>query len=182
MVWPTNVKDWTEVVKNVLEVVGLLAGLWAIVRWRTERRDRSMDVFLRLEDQFNTDDLRKARVLLEDRYSQVSHLLERVSSKSEQSSNKELNDAEIATLAFLDSLLRFYLLLYAMRKTRQMTDDFLRPAYAYWLELSFKDDRKELRKYIDCWFPTLSQWLTSDQAEEADKRFFQPERVGKNRG
>src|ERR1700677_1334340 len=45
-------KDWSDVVKNVVESGAVLAGVFAIIKWVNERRDRATDVLLRLEGRF----------------------------------------------------------------------------------------------------------------------------------
>lgn len=79
---------------------------------------------------------------------------------------KTLPNAEAspaATLASLDKLLRFYVVMHGLRKARQVPDAALRTCYRYWLAHYFHPRRPVFRAYVDQFFPTLRNWLACEK-------------------
>src|SRR6266480_6029454 len=64
--------DWTklhevsEVVKNFAEALAIFGGVFALLKWLSERHDRSTDVLLELTTQFDQQECIQGRTLIDD--------------------------------------------------------------------------------------------------------------------
>jgi hypothetical protein len=161
---PNQAKDWSEVVKNVVESGAVLGALFAILKWVNQRQDRAGEVLLKLDDRFNAVDVVRGRSLIDDdeKYAKAVDSFKRAV-------------AERRVYADFDALGRFYIVLYGLRSAKQVPDQTLSVCFRYWLAHYFHRDRKEFRTYIDTFYPTLSRWLREDC--KAGCRFFRPDRL-----
>ena len=183
----TDWKTISEIVKNLAEVLGLAGGLWVVYTWRKERQDHSTEILFQLEDRFRTEDMRKARALIEDdqAYETLRKvLLEAVLPAASDQAGKpskprgESGSGKHPSLAQLDEVLSFYVLLFGVRQAQQVRDPALRACYRYWLAHYYSPQRRELQAYIDVYFPTLREWLREDARRPYPKRFFRPSDFG----
>ena len=85
----------------------------------------------------------------------IHFLLPQVSTTAESSPD--------TTLASLDKLLRFYVVMHGLRKARQVPDAALRTCYRYWLAHYFHPRRPAFRAYVNQFFPTLRKWLDCEK-------------------
>jgi NAD-dependent deacetylase len=140
---PKSWADW-------LMSVGLLGLLAAAVKYVSDRASRGTDVLLKLEDEFHKK-AEKGRGLIDfdERYATTKLAFARA-----RDGRGDLTD--------IDNLLRFYVVLYAVRRAHQVPDRSLSIAYRFWLSHYYWKDRKELREYINEEFPTLRRWLLAD--------------------
>jgi hypothetical protein len=161
-------KDISEIAKNLIAVLAIFAGFWAWHKWRTERYDRATDVLFELQKEFNSDQLRRGRALIEDddNYASFAPLLEDAIDRSLSERDRHSGAADLAAI---DELLRFYVFLFGIRMARQVPDDSLSVCFRFWLAHYHSEGRKEFKHYIESYFPTLKNWL------KTDRRFFRPE-------
>jgi hypothetical protein len=145
-------QQWSEIVKNVVETLAVLAGAFAIVQWVNARSDRSTDVLLSLEKEFKDPEVLAGRELVED---------------GDYGGNGRSKS--------LDAMLRFYVLLYGVHRARQVPEQSLSICFRYWLAHYFRRDRPGFRRYVDVHFPTLALWLRRDCKEGL--RFFRAHRL-----
>jgi len=148
--WANIARDWSP----ILECVTLLIGIAALVKRFWERNDRATDVLLKLEEQFNEHRVRKGRFIVEDinLYNTISESLTTPPQRSKMSKDHQ----------YLDDLLRFYVVVYAVRQAGQVPDRALSTCYRFWLSHYYRNDRAQLRSYINDFFPTLRDWLIED--------------------
>jgi hypothetical protein len=147
--------DWTD----VLSVSSWVIALYALYKLFRDRHIRATDVLLKLEERF--DACGDGRAQIEYAYENVQpHLKAGVRGN--------------AALTGIDDLLRFYIVIYAVRQARQVPDQSLSTCYRYWLAFYYRKDRSELRRYINDVYPTLKQWLLEDAARPARQSFFRP--------
>jgi hypothetical protein len=145
-------KEWSEIVKNVVESLAVVAGAFAIVQWVSGRRDRATDVLLRLEEEFKKQDVMGGRKMVEDT----------------DYDKQERSDS-------LDALLRFYVVLHGVSRASQVPEESLSICFRYWLAHYFRGDRPGFRGYVDRSYPTLSRWLRDDCRQGLP--FFRPHRL-----
>lgn len=134
-------KDVSEVLKNLAQVAAFAAAGSGIVKWIWERRDRSADMLLKLEERFDKPEVEKGRRLIE------SH-----------DRKTEFTEEEMSTL---DPLLRFYVILYNVHMAGQLGPT----PYRYWLSRAHPRNSEHnpvLRQYIDRYYTTLSKWLKTE--------------------
>jgi NAD-dependent deacetylase len=179
----TYLKDISEIAKNFVEALAVLAGAFALFKWLRERHDRAIDVMVALETRFSAPQLSAARLLIEDdnSYKKIAPILMRDVVAALDARQPRPTDEEYDAIGGLDDLLRFYLFLYGVRKAKQVPDSSLRASYRYWLTLYFHPARTAFRAYVDWFFPTLSAWLRDDERREKSpfrKRFFTPRQYG----
>lgn len=123
--------------------------LFALYKVLRDRHSRATDVLLKLEERF--DACGDGRAQIEYAYETVQpHLAAGVRGD--------------AALTGIDDLLRFYIVVYAVRQARQVPDRSLSTCYRYWLAFYYRHDRLELRRYINAVYPTLRNWLHEDIA------------------
>jgi NAD-dependent deacetylase len=181
--WLTQLKTVSDIAKNFIEVIAVLAGAFAIFKWLRERHDRAIDVMVALETRFSAPALMATRRLIEDdkSYQEIAPILMRDVLAALDARVAPPTHEEYDSLGSLDELLRFYLFLYGVRKARQVPDSSLKASYRYWLTFYFHPERTAFRAYVDWFFPTLSAWLREDERREKSifrKRFFTPEQYG----
>ena len=140
--------------KPILECIAFVVGAGALIKWFVERDDRATDVLLKLEEHFNEPQVRKGRQLVEDpqKYDSFAAAL-RATPQPEGLSD---------TYADLDELLRFYVVVFAVRQARQVPEQSLSTCYRFWLGHYYLNKRSDLRTYINSSFPTLRDWLLED--------------------
>ena len=145
-------KDWSETVKNVIAALAFLVAAFGVFKWLDERRNRSTDVLLMLEKEFQHEKVMLGRGMVErGDYTQTDISVE------------------------LDCLLRFYVILYGVLRAKQIPQISLSICFRYWLAHYFRSDRTGFRRYVDDNYPTLSQWLRQDCG--GGLAFFGPERL-----
>ncbi|HET9384035.1 MAG TPA: Ig-like domain-containing protein [Gemmatimonadales bacterium] len=140
---------WWTGVRNVLGFSTLAALLAGLIKWVVDRSNRATDVLLSLEEQFAGSAKGRKQLEYDDFYDQ-----KRASLLRGPASSGDLED--------IDKLLRFYVVLFAVRQARQVPDRSLRTAYRYWLAHYYRKDRAEFRQYVNEFFPTLRRWLHDD--------------------
>jgi hypothetical protein len=163
----------------ILECIAIVVAGFALFKWLRERSDRASDVLLSLEAEFEKK-CQPGRRLLENTslYRTVSPILDlavRNAKKAEKAkavvptdvdqpanSSKEIDAAGIAAQTDIDNLLRFYVVLLAVRQQRQVSDTSLAICYRYWLAHYYRKDRREFRCYVYRFFPHLRGWLRAD--------------------
>lgn len=137
-----TLKDLTEILKNLAQVAAFAAAGFGILKWVWERRDRSADMLLKLEERFDKPEIEKGRRLIE------AH-----------DGKTEFTEDEMNAL---DPLLRFYVILYNVHTAGQLGPT----PYRYWIGCAHKDagDRYNpvLRAYIDRYYTLLSGWLAKE--------------------
>lgn len=146
-------KEWSETVKNAIEGLALIAAAFGVCKWLDERRNRAADVLLSLDKEFKKNAILKGRQAVEDGDYTGGH------ARSDD----------------LDSLLRFYVVLYGILRARQAPELSLSICFRYWLAHYFRKDRIGFRDYVDRGYPTLSNWLQEDCCQELS--FFRPHRL-----
>ena len=157
-----ELSELADEIKPILEVIAFALGATAVFKWLQERSDRASDVLLSLEDQFEQK-CGKGRELVENDqlYDGLKQRLRTAASDHVRVSR--VRDASgLEQQTDLDNLLRFYVVLYAIRRQRQIQDRALSICYRFWLAHYYRKDRAELRAYIDALFPTLRNWLRAD--------------------
>jgi NAD-dependent deacetylase len=159
---PTGLESYShyaEQLKPILECLALIFAATAIVKWFAERNNRATDVLLKLEEQFETK-CKEGRSLLDWEYDKVKELLcDAVTSGNRRSGSTE--DA-LKKQSAIDDMLRFYVVLCSVRRAKQLPDASLSTSYRFWLAHYYRNDRVELRNYINEFFPTLRSWLLND--------------------
>lgn len=60
-----TLKDLGEILKNLAQVAAFAAAGFGILKWVWERRDRSADMLLKLEERFDKSEIDKGRRLIE---------------------------------------------------------------------------------------------------------------------
>jgi len=148
--WADIARDWSP----ILQCVAFLLGIFALYKWSRERNDRATDVLLKLEEHFNVERVRKGRFVVEDinQYNAVSESLISLPQRGDVSDDHQN----------LDDLLRFYVVLCAVRQAGQVPDRALSTCYRFWLSHYYLKNRTALRNYINGSFPTLRDWLIED--------------------
>jgi hypothetical protein len=139
---------WGTVIRWLPEA-GIIAGILAVLKWLRERNSRATDVLLELEKKFDALENGRDDIEYDDRFQAKAPAL-----KKGRGGSGELRD--------IDDLLRFYILLFAVRQARQVPDSSLSTCYRYWLAHYYRADRAALRSYVDDYFPTLKKWLDRD--------------------
>ncbi len=86
----------------------------------------------------------------------------RVKSSLQDAAKSKTQIRQDSELTDIDNLLRFYVVLYAVRQQRQVNDTSLSTCYRYWLAYYYRKDRAEFRGYVNALFPTLKRWLLTD--------------------
>ena len=127
-------------------------GSLGLVKFLLERTDRATDVLLELEDHFEKCIPGREYVSVDSKYEELKKVLAVEASAPSY---------ELAQQS-LDALLRFYVVLVNVRRARQVPDEQLSSSYGYWLAQYYRDDRAELRAYVDQYFRTLRNWLVGD--------------------
>ena len=64
MAEPTNLENWktsSEIVKNIAQVIVFAGGVFALLKWLYERRDRATEVLLSLDEKFSAERLSTRR-------------------------------------------------------------------------------------------------------------------------
>jgi NAD-dependent deacetylase len=140
--------EWTTRLQFLL-TSGIIAGLFTLAKWLADRSSRATDVLLKLEDEF-TRKCEKGRPQIE--YTAQYELWKDSLSRRDPKVNPD----------DIDNLLRFYVVLYGIRQARQVPDASLSTSYRFWLAHYYRNDRSELRGYINSNFPTLRKWLLAD--------------------
>ena len=199
-----ELKDVSEIVKNLVEALAIFGAVLAWVRWRRQRSDRATDVLLKLERKFSTSRIRRARDLLEDSslYRVLAPKLQEAVHAARTGTEVEVESAvaivsddgiegavftvltdggepESVTQDFLalDELLRFYVVLYGVHQARQVPDAALSACFRYWLTQYYNPNRREFARYVDYFFPTLRKWIRRDRDavwSPTRTRFFTP--------
>ncbi len=146
-----------ELLKPILECLAIVLGGAALLKWMQERDDRASDVLLKLEEEFETK-CKNGRPLLEDedKYGTVQQALQNAVAESKDGARAISRQTDI------DNLLRFYVVLFAVRQQRQVGDASMSTCYRYWLAHYYWNDRLEFRRYVNAFFPTLRKWLRAD--------------------
>lgn len=185
--WNT-LKTISEVVKNWVQVAGVLGAVFLFYRWVVERKDRSTQVLFELETRFAAKEVQAGGVLVEEdaAYEGIRRALLEAALPAEEVEDRHsapgaTSPAVDEQLAPLDALLRFFVLLLGIRQAGQVPDRSLRACYRYWLAHCFSPCRRELRIYVERLFPTLHRWLTADRGwwrRWTHRSFFRPEDFG----
>jgi len=186
-------KTFSDIAKNAFEVFAVFGGLFALRKWLAERNDRATDILLKLEQQFQKDNLEKGRLYLEDDRQcklirpQLELLasnagnekikLGRASGINHQNARSTQKEA-LDDFGTLDGLLRFYVVLCGVRQADQVPEHSLSTCFRYWLCHYYIPNRVEFRSYVDAHYPTLRKWLTEDAGRKRKKRFFRPSDFG----
>jgi NAD-dependent deacetylase len=188
----SNLQYWqtiSEIGRNVAQILVFAGGVVALLKWLHERRDRATEVLLSLDEKFNSEKMCKARELIDDdrEYKKVRKaLLDEVCRRG----NFETSDGGVVKgdgpvssdeMKAIDDLLHFYVLLCGVREAKQVPDSALAKCFRYWLAHYYHPGRRELRYYINTYYPTLTQWLSEDLSwfkRNHFKSFFGPERFG----
>src|SRR5581483_6182387 len=196
--------DWlrvSEISKNFTEAAAVVGAVGTLIKWATERQDRSTQVLLELENRFNEPLIRMGRLCLEDdeHYETISDKLwsaipfdrhepqaashspsnsleglrKRLYRKSDQPENHTTDP-----WTPIDELLRFYTLLGGIREAKQVKDAALRRCYRYWPTHYFNPKRKEFNLYVQHFFPSLKKWIDQDASSSDSRRFFRPKEFG----
>ena len=154
-------KEWSEVVKHVVESGAVLAAVFALIKWVDERRDRGTDVLLSLETKFKTEKILEGRNVIEDRD----------------------HDDPTKRCDKLDAMLRFYVVLYGVYVAKQVPQRSLSVCFRYWLTFYFHKERPNFRAYVERFYPTLTRWLREDCKKDCveNGRFFTPHRLFKDK-
>lgn len=184
-------KDLSEIAKNCVEVLGLLGGLFFLYQWIYARRDRATEVLLQLDRLFTAPDMVQARQLVEDdqQYTVIRSKLLKAATPDDaygasyQATTISPTGNNADPLEGIDKLLRFYVLLCGVREAKQVPDSALRKCFRYWLAHYYNPSRRELRLYIETFYPTLAEWLEADRhwlRRFFRRTFFTPERFGWN--
>lgn len=140
--------------KNSVQSLAIVAAAFGICKWLDERRNRSTDVLLALDNEFKKTPVMDGRKFVEE----------------EDYEGEERSDK-------LDGLLRFYIVLYGVLRARQVPEVSLSICFRYWLAFYFRADRTGFRRYVDRSYPTLSNWLREDCRKELQFQFFRPHRL-----
>jgi hypothetical protein len=146
---PPAPQSWWSTVIQWLPEAGIIAGILAVFKWLRERNSRATDVLLALEKEFGPLTGGRDDIEYDDRFRDRIPALKKV-----RGGKGELTD--------IDNLLRFYILLYAVRQARQVPDSSLSTCYRYWLAHYYLDSRAPLRQYVNDYYPTLKKWLDRD--------------------
>jgi len=158
-----DLKDYSEILKNVGQTLAYLGGAFVLWRWIRERNDRATDILMKLDEQFQMR-CKKEKELIDDNYKYADF-----------AKNIEQAVKTRAVCAEMDILLDFYVMLYGVRSARQVPDKPLSICFRYWLAHYFRKDRKEFRSYVDKFYPTLRRWLEKDCRENGPSAgFFRP--------
>jgi hypothetical protein len=163
-------KEWSEIVKNVVEALAVVAGAFAIVQWVTERGDRATDILFQLADKFQKVNAGKQLIDDSEKYR------DKAAPKLKRSVEEGVFEDPIGEI---DQFLDFYILLHAVRHARQVPDAPLSVCFRYWLAYYFHRERKEFRNYVDKFYPTLARWLQEDCQQGLP--FFRPHRLFKDK-
>lgn len=152
---------FAEQLKPILECLAIIAGALAIIKWLRERNNRATDVLLKLEEEFDKK-CEKGRGLIEHdwKYNEVKELLKSAVREGKRSARAE-HDPQDPQMA-VDNLLRFYVVLCGVRQARQLPQKSLSTCYRFWLAHYYRNDRAELRDYVNEFFPTVRKWLLTD--------------------
>ncbi|MBI5368798.1 MAG: hypothetical protein HZA54_17310 [Planctomycetes bacterium] len=170
----TDVLTYINIVKGVVETIAILVGGLAAYKWFIERRDRATDVLFLLYDRF--DKLSEGRDDIEEdsRYEMVKPALAAAIPAAGGGTPKAppVPDAPAAPapptpdpLRNIDSVLRFYVCLNSLRCETQVPKRQLRACFRYWLAHALRADRKELRAYIEEFYPSLEKWIKEDNGD-----------------
>jgi hypothetical protein len=157
--------DFAELMKPILECVAIIAGASAVVKWFSDRNNRATDVLLALEREFESK-CKHGRPLVEEdlKYKKLAELLTKSVKSRKRIVSTGINPAngEGDLHAAIDDFLRFYVLLIGVRIARQVPERSLSTCYRFWMAHYYRNDRQELRQYINMFFPTLKSWLLRD--------------------
>ncbi len=185
-------KTYSEIAKNLVSILGLAGGLFVLYKWIYARLDRATDILLKLDSQFTTPEMVKGRQLIEydQEWNRVrGALLKEAAPEDKYGTDYQSEDSESTTdevdVIDIDKLLHFYVLLCGVREAKQVPDSALRKCFRYWLAHYYKPTHRELRLYIDRFYPTLSEWLKEDRywlRVLFHRTFFDPEGFGWNPG
>lgn len=170
-----ELREWSEIAKNLAAAIALLGGAWAVYVWVFQRRDRAADVLLMLEARFAEGKVAAGRGDVEDQSSYVTVKGALAAANAARHGGAPMAAQQSKQLENIDALLRFYVVLLGIRRARQVPDASLKTCYRYWLGLYYHKDRPELREYVDVHYRTLSRWLADDQRQPLSRRFFDPQ-------
>jgi NAD-dependent deacetylase len=183
-----ELKDISEVVRNFGQGLALVGGIVVLITWLYARRDRSTEVLLRLENEFGRAEIRRGRELIESdaAYREIRrNIIYAITREDEFGAGYDgdgaRGDPNRLAIEQLDSLLRFYVLLYGVRAAGQVPDASLKRCFRFWLAHYYSPTRRELRLYVDAYYPTLSQWLRDDRRwwrRWFRRSFFTPDAFG----
>jgi hypothetical protein len=139
-------KDWAGIVKDVGESVGILVAAFAAIKWANERGDRATTVLMELETRFQKADVTRGKLILEFPNSEKPVELK----------------ARRLYYHDLDAVLRFYVILADVNRSRQVPEKSLSYCFGFWLAHYFHKDAAKLRVYIDDLYPGTKKWLWTD--------------------
>lgn len=134
---------------EALSASSWIIAVYALYKLSRDRHIRATDVLLKLEERFDRCSQGREQIEYDREYEKV-----RASLKASERGGP--------TLAALDDILRFYIVVYAVRQARQVPNRSLSTSYRYWLAFYYRHDRAELRQYINDVYPTLRGWLQDD--------------------
>jgi hypothetical protein len=164
-----------ELLKNIVEIFAVVAAPWVLYVWTRKRKDRAADVLLKLEDSFRRPRVRLGRRSVESdiHYEKLKPAL------AAAKGNARWSEKVTRDLACIDELLRFYVVLLGIRKAGQVPERALKACYRYWVTHYHKEDRMELKDYVDEFYPTLRAWLEKDKKKLfKTRRFCTPQDFG----
>jgi len=156
-----SLRTLAETLKPILECLAIIAGSFALIKWLRERNNRATDVLLKLEEEFDKK-CEHGRPLIEHdwKYDKVKELLKSAVREGRRSVSAGHDPQNLQTA--VDNLLRFYVVLCGVRQARQLPQRSLSTCYRFWLAHYYRNDRKDLRDYINTFFPTIRKWLLTD--------------------
>jgi hypothetical protein len=190
-----SLKYWGECISPWVTLLGIIAAAYTYYQWEVGRDDHAVDFLLRLDEKFDSGEVEQGRNLVDwdEEYNEVKDRLAvradpvRLKQETEMVRKKQAEPDSPERTAFLtayaavtakvteiDAYLGFYETLDVMRQAKQAPARWMRIRFSDWLDYYYDDNRKELRAYIDTYYPALSAWLKEDQSENPENRYFSP--------
>ena len=167
--WPTNLKDWVDVVSTVLTTLFAIgAGCWALWQYLEGTRLKAAETLLKVEEEFRN--ILPTYAEIEDVPSYQRAVLPVLVAEAAG----KLDANGLKKLAEIDRCLRFLYLCSLLNKTLGvdrvvgLKDGAIYSAYYYYIGILLPQEdqkRPDLLAYTDKYYRTLTAWFHENEAE-----------------
>jgi hypothetical protein len=143
-----------NLLNGVLLLGGLAGGAWALILFQKERRVKTIDTLISLEQEFR----RHADFLLKIETAYASEIKPVLVREAANDSNAK----DERTLRRLDGMLRHFFVCLQARNLGVISEKVADDMYGYYLKMLMNEfeneNRKELAGYVDRYWPSIVRW------------------------
>ena len=144
-----------NLLNGVLLLGGLAGGIWALILFQKERRVKTIDTLISLEQEFR----RHADFLLKIEMAYASEI--KLVLVREAANDLSVVEDE-RTLRRLDGMLRHFFVCLQARNLGVISEKVADDMYGYYLKMLMNEfeneNRKELADYVDRYWPSIVRW------------------------